>query len=59
MTKNESPRERLARLVYNPDDRDDLINAMRDGDNDTIAAITDDPAIVAAVHEIVHPNSTN
>lgn len=52
-TNNEHPRTTLARLVFNPDDRTDLVDAVRNNDTETIEAITDDPAIIAAARAIV------
>lgn len=53
MTNNEHPATRLARLVYNPDDRIDLVDAVRNNDAETIDAITDDADTIAAARAIV------
>lgn len=52
-TNNEHPRTTLARLVFNDDDRIDLVDAVRNNDTETIEAITDDPAIIEAARAIV------
>lgn len=44
----------LSDLIYNSDDREDLINAFADNDTETIEAITDDPRVIEALRDNRH-----